>query len=211
MLLNLVAMSTAYAETILDTFAASHTGLAEFFVHIIQNHYYHSHPLVQELFSHCDDVCEAFAKQKQCCEAMTLWTCNTAKVFYTKEVKALAQKDNGWHFSAHTADMDQLTHFEIEDKAKDIQKLSPSLWDLVYLLLGGDLNNADKSGMDVGPDRSTLPAVARDQDEETNGREHNDEVDDKMALINIVHARIQSLTYYAQATDTICKETSCSH
>jgi len=186
--LDLIAMSTAYAETILGTFSASCTGLVEFFVHILQNHYYHSHPLVQELFSHCDDVCEAFAKQKQCREAMMKWTCNTAKVFYTKEVKDLAHKKNGWHFSAHTANIDWVTHFEIEDMAKDIQKLSPSLWDLTYLLLSGDRRDTGKK---EGADRSKLPAVARELDTETNSGNHNDDEDDQMALINIVCEHIQ--------------------
>src|SRR5882762_5150829 len=93
------AMLNTYIKSILGVLAANNIGLANFLIQLVQSHY--NNPAVQQLFSHCEDVCEAFMKQKQCHDAIMRWTCNTAKTIYTQEVKDLAHKMNGWHFSAH--------------------------------------------------------------------------------------------------------------
>jgi len=73
--------------------------------------------------------------------------------------------------------------------ARDIQRSSPSLWDLIYLLLGGlgDPNDIAKVQRKVGNSgQSTLPAVSRELDPENDEDEYNSEANDKIALINIV-------------------------
>jgi len=201
-------MSSAYIKSILGVLAANNIGLADFLVHLVQSH--HNNPAVQQLFSHCEDVCEAFMKQKKCHEAMTRWTRNTAKTIYTQEVKNLTQKTNGWHFSAHTADIDSVINFKLEDMVKDMQRSSPGLWDLIYLLLGGlgDPNDIEVQ-KEVDGGRSTLPAVSRELDAENDRDEHDDEANDKLALINIVRGHRDCS--FGCVTEQMCEEASCHH
>jgi len=175
-------MLNAYIKSILGVLTANNIGLADFLIQLVQSH--HNNPTVQQLFSCCKDVCEAFMKQKQCHNTIVRWTCNTAKTIYTQEVKDLSQKINGWHFSAHTADIDHVTNFKLEDMVRDMQRSLLGLWDLIYLLLGGlrDPNDIEVQKEGDGG-RSTLPAVSRELDAED---EHDDEANDKDALINIV-------------------------
>ena len=63
---------------------------------------------------------------------------------YTKDIRDLADIENGWHFSAiHTSEK-QLKAFRIEDMALKMQQLALELWDLIGLILSADRKESKK-------------------------------------------------------------------
>ncbi|KAJ7750539.1 hypothetical protein B0H16DRAFT_1842618 [Mycena metata] len=69
------------------------------------------------------------------------------KTQYAQSIRDLAEKDNGWHFSARNTSAAQLQNFRIEDMAKNMKSLAPELWDLLGLLL-----SANRQTMEVDED-----------------------------------------------------------
>ncbi|KAJ7908542.1 hypothetical protein B0H13DRAFT_2233244 [Mycena leptocephala] len=58
---------------------------------------------------------------------------------YAQLIRDLADKENGWHFSAANTSAKQLQDFRIEDMAMRMKALAPELWDLLGLLLSANL------------------------------------------------------------------------
>ena len=54
------------------------------------------------------------------------------------EIKDVANKQAGWHFSACEANIEQVEAFSIADMAVTLEQQAPSLWSLLCSLLASD-------------------------------------------------------------------------
>ncbi|KAJ7702952.1 hypothetical protein B0H14DRAFT_2164322, partial [Mycena olivaceomarginata] len=83
------------------------------------------------------------------------------KLKYAQLIRDLADKDNGWHFSAANTSAKQLQNFRIEDMAVRMQALAPELWDMLGLLLSAHRQSDvedDPMGVDWAVDNPTQRA-----------------------------------------------------
>jgi hypothetical protein len=76
------------------------------------------------------------------------WAHGKIKTEYAQLIRDLADKDNGWHFSAANTSAKQLQDFRIEDMAARMKALAPELWDLLGLLLSAN----HQRGIEVADD-----------------------------------------------------------
>jgi hypothetical protein len=76
------------------------------------------------------------------------WAHGKIKIEYAQLIRDLADKDNGWHFSAANTSAKQLQDFRIEDMAARMKALAPELWDLLGLLLSAN----HQRGVEVADD-----------------------------------------------------------
>ncbi|KAJ3473330.1 hypothetical protein NLI96_g13047 [Meripilus lineatus] len=124
-------------------------------------------------------------------------------------VSQLAQKGNGWHFSAANAEADQILEFQIEEMAQDFRQQTPDLWSLVCSLL-------TKGEEDIPMNES----VETEEEEEKEDEEDDDEAEywvDKISddlLLAIEEPRLEgsSVTQSsAQEVDPIKRLSLTSH
>ncbi|KAJ6567851.1 hypothetical protein B0H10DRAFT_2200069 [Mycena sp. CBHHK59/15] len=82
----------------------------------------------------------------------------TGAISFAPCVRDLAEKENGWHFSAANTSAEQLQNFRIEDMAIQMKVLAPELWDLLGLLLSANR----QYDVDVDDPRDTDACVDKD-------------------------------------------------
>ncbi|KAJ7090155.1 hypothetical protein C8R44DRAFT_835959 [Mycena epipterygia] len=86
------------------------------------------------------------------------------KLKYAGLIRDLADKENGWHFSAANTSAEQLQKFRIEDMALQMKDPAPELWDLLGLLLSANRRDADgDEPMDADAEVDKDPPTVRAQ------------------------------------------------
>ncbi|KAJ7896350.1 hypothetical protein B0H14DRAFT_2306070, partial [Mycena olivaceomarginata] len=104
-------------------------------VSILRHANFSEHPAVDDLLDHSEDVFNAFLHHPRTSQSTLAWAHGVIKLKYAQLIRDLADKDNGWHFSAANTSAKQLQNFRIEDMAVRMQALAPELWDMLGLLL----------------------------------------------------------------------------
>ncbi|KAJ6467052.1 hypothetical protein C8R47DRAFT_990556 [Mycena vitilis] len=114
-----------------------------FVVSILRHSSFSQHPAVLDLLDHSTDVLDAFLGHPQTFQSTLAWANGIVKARYTQDIRDLADKDSGWHFSAANTSAKQLETFRIEDMAAKMKTMAPELWDLFGLLLTANRRAAD--------------------------------------------------------------------
>jgi hypothetical protein len=104
-------------------------------VSILRHPDFSEHHAVDDLLGHSEDVLNAFLHHPKTSQSTLAWAHGVIKLKYVQLIRDLADKDNGWHFSAANTSAEQLQNFRIEGMAVRMQALAPELWDMLGLLL----------------------------------------------------------------------------
>src|SRR5271170_6818680 len=90
-------------------------------------------------------VLYALSKHSQTSQSTLTWASNLVKQMYAHSIKRLMPWENGWHFNALRASVDQLNDFHIEVMVQEMKQLAPELWEMLDILLLADkkLNQQD--------------------------------------------------------------------
>ncbi|KAJ7306711.1 hypothetical protein DFH08DRAFT_622444, partial [Mycena albidolilacea] len=107
-------------------------------VSVLRHLDFSNHPTVNDLVAHSDDILSAFFKHPRTSDSTLAWAHGIIKSRYAQLIRDLADKENGWHFSAANTSAAQLQEFRIEDMATKMKTLAPELWDLLGLLLSAN-------------------------------------------------------------------------
>ncbi|KAJ3486612.1 hypothetical protein NLI96_g4118 [Meripilus lineatus] len=91
--------------------------------------------LSSDLSKHTSQLLSALKFNSRTSASVSGWANLLVKNTAAASVSQLAQKGNGWHFSATNAQADQILEFHIEEMAQDFRQIAPDLWDLVCSLL----------------------------------------------------------------------------
>ncbi|KAK7055893.1 hypothetical protein R3P38DRAFT_2682417 [Favolaschia claudopus] len=127
--------------------------IPSFVVSILRHPSFIGHSAVEDLIYHSNDVFNAFLDHPRTSESTLAWANGKIKLKYAQHVRDLADKENGWHFSASNTSAKQLLDFRIEDMAAKMRRLAPDLWDLVGILLSASQqSDADIEGAEDGMD-----------------------------------------------------------
>ncbi|KAJ7198168.1 hypothetical protein GGX14DRAFT_374434 [Mycena pura] len=109
-----------------------------FVVSVLRHPDFSNHPAVTDLVAHSDDILGAFLKHPRTSDSTLAWAHGIIKSRYAQLIRDLADKENGWHFSAANTSAAQLQEFRIEDMATKMKTFAPELWDLLGLLLSAN-------------------------------------------------------------------------
>jgi len=109
-----------------------------FLVSLLTDPDFQDHACTEDLVRNTAEIFSAFLEHPKASKSTLEWANTVMKRKYAKDIKDLARGENGWHFGAlHTSEA-QLKDFQIEDMARDMQRLAPELWDLLGLMLSVD-------------------------------------------------------------------------
>ncbi|KAH9842506.1 uncharacterized protein C8Q71DRAFT_827213 [Rhodofomes roseus] len=141
-------LSPTIINDILVYLRAHDTCLSELILAVFRNPHFATHAFTQDIARNVTDILSAFSRHEKTSDALYTWAHDHMKQDYHQSALRLAQKQNGWHFSALHATAEQFEEFRIEDMAKDFRDLEPRLWDLVGYLLSGE--DADATASESG-------------------------------------------------------------
>ena len=128
-------MATCLTKAVLAALAAQKINLADFLISLLGNPYYQDHPVLINLTAWSGDLCTAFYKNRRSSGIIIQWALNTAKQYHSSKILALSDSKHGWHFGAVNATIEQLENFKIEQMAKDLERLSLEMWNLLGAML----------------------------------------------------------------------------
>ncbi|KAJ7272797.1 hypothetical protein C8J57DRAFT_1063511 [Mycena rebaudengoi] len=131
----LATASQTQLSALLTTLDHQKLSIPGFIISILRHSFFKDHLAVNDLLNHSDDVFEAFLAHPRTARSTLAWAHGKIKIKYAQLIRDLADKDNGWHFSAANTSAKQLQDFRIEDMAAQMKDLAPELWDLLGLLL----------------------------------------------------------------------------
>ncbi|KAI0259567.1 hypothetical protein BC834DRAFT_1016460 [Gloeopeniophorella convolvens] len=92
--------------------------------------------ILTDLADQADNICSALLKNNITSKTTQQWVVTTAGTLFSNEIRLLADKDNGWHFSGILATIGQIQDFRISQMITDMKRLSPETWSLVGSMLG---------------------------------------------------------------------------
>lgn len=110
--------------------------LSEIVIYALQQYHDPSHPVLNDFVLNGTGIAAAMLYQDATEAKITKWATDLARVKFSKAAKALARRENGWHFDAAQTHPDQLRDFRLEDMAVAMHRKAPELWALVRSLLG---------------------------------------------------------------------------
>ncbi|KAJ7754036.1 hypothetical protein B0H16DRAFT_1316633 [Mycena metata] len=129
----LAAASRTRLNALLETADHQKLIIPAFKISILRHTDFCDHPAVDDLVKHSDAILDAFLEHPRTSHSTLAWANGKIKSQYAQSIRDLAEKDNGWHFSAGNTSAAQLQNFRIEDMAKNMKSLAPELWDLLGL------------------------------------------------------------------------------
>jgi hypothetical protein len=144
----LVTASHTQISALLTTLDHQRLSIPGFIISILRHPSFTDHSAVENLVNHSDDVLDAFLDHPRTARSTLAWAHGKIKTEYAQLIRDLADKDNGWHFSAANTSAKQLQDFRIEDMAARMKALAPELWDLLGLLLSAN----HQRGVEVADD-----------------------------------------------------------
>jgi hypothetical protein len=158
----LATASRTQLSAVITTLDHQRLSIPGFLISILRHPTFTDHPAVEDLVNHSDDVLDAFMDHPRTAESTLAWAHKKIKIMYAQRIRDLADKDNGWHFSAANTSAKQLQDFRIEDMAARMKDMAPELWDLLGLLLSAnrrnDIEADDAMDTDLREDSPPQPA-----------------------------------------------------
>ncbi|KAG1775335.1 hypothetical protein EV702DRAFT_1046931 [Suillus placidus] len=108
----------------------------QFFSMLLTRLELNNHPHVCELLVHSEDLVSAIIKHPSRPKNSAHTVAQLIQGIYVREVRTMASEENGSHFGASSASMQQLEEFSIEETAQAMKLNAPGLWGLLGALLG---------------------------------------------------------------------------
>ncbi|KAK6984414.1 hypothetical protein R3P38DRAFT_3452552 [Favolaschia claudopus] len=153
----LTTASHTQISTVLTTLNNQRLSIPTFIISILRHSSFIGHSAVEDLVCHSNDIFNAFLDHPRTSDSILAWANGKIKLKYAQHIRDLADKDNGWHFSATNTSAKQLLQFRIEDMAAQMKRLAPDLWDLV-LLSASHQSDADIESAEDAMDLDSRPA-----------------------------------------------------
>ncbi|KAK7032885.1 hypothetical protein R3P38DRAFT_2618776 [Favolaschia claudopus] len=155
----LATASHTQISTVLTTLDNQRLSIPTFIISILRHSSFIGHSAVEDLVCHSNDIFNAFLDHPRTSDSILAWANGKIKLKYAQHIRDLADKDNGWHFSATNTSAKQLLQFRIEDMAAQMKRLAPDLWDLVGILLSAShQSDADIESAEDAMDLDSRPA-----------------------------------------------------
>ncbi|KAI0052951.1 hypothetical protein FA95DRAFT_1482269 [Auriscalpium vulgare] len=120
--------------TILATLDLHECTIPHFLLSLLISQHPDSHRARRILIENLQDVLDALLLSPESSGVTRKWSIRSSAAALSASVIDLAQRDNGWHFSAVHASPEQIRDFQIRDLAEDVQEQHPELWDFLGAL-----------------------------------------------------------------------------
>jgi hypothetical protein len=132
-------LNTQSAAAILHCFHLNNTTICEFIAFIIQEPMFEHHSLVLDVIQYPTEILSALADHSTMHQPVLTWALNLVNTSHIKSIQNLANKSNGWHFTALHASVEQINDFFLEDMACQMQTIASGLWTTIIKFLSADL------------------------------------------------------------------------
>jgi hypothetical protein len=126
-------MNYQWQSEIFNILDRNHVSMYDLLIFTLRTHSSH-----RELFQHrTSDVLDLWSEQFP--SDTRIWTLKVARETYRAEIITLIHPQTGFHFRATHASLEQLENFSMVDMRKKIKEATPSLWELLGVLLDANL------------------------------------------------------------------------
>ncbi|EPQ53956.1 hypothetical protein GLOTRDRAFT_43933 [Gloeophyllum trabeum ATCC 11539] len=105
---------------------------------LLQNSELNNDAATNELVCNATRIMDSLQAHGSAASEMLQWAHESLKRTYGNEIRKLAQKSTGLHFTVSKASVLQLKGFDVADIAGRMRMLAPHLWDLVGVLLSAE-------------------------------------------------------------------------
>jgi hypothetical protein len=126
------------AAAILQLISDSKSTLSEFLCFIFEDRNLDGHPAVQDTIDNIKPFLSTLLDHRGLHNPMLQWALAVTNRDHAQSIQQLTRTSEGWHFAASNASADQISDFQLEEMAQQIENTAPRLWKTVTALLSAD-------------------------------------------------------------------------
>ncbi|KAI0717550.1 hypothetical protein C8T65DRAFT_571664, partial [Cerioporus squamosus] len=141
-------MREAAVNRVLD--ALEGYSIGAFLVAFLSNSNYGNHPLRQLFIQEFAELLYFFCSLAYLSPTVTAFCLEQIIKTLTGEVRNLAKKETGWHFSARNAQAGPILGFSLSEMARKLEDGAPSLWRILTALLSSNPRHARRRAQPTG-------------------------------------------------------------
>jgi hypothetical protein len=149
---------------ILQVFSDCGSTVTEFITTLLVDSTLSDHLLVLDITANALDIIITLLHHPLAHHPITHWAHDLVIQSFTRSLRDLSRIDNGWHFGAVNASVQQIGDFRIEDMARHLQSATPALWNTIYCLLSSSSPPASDYKPESNP--NTEPDATADDENE---------------------------------------------
>jgi hypothetical protein len=157
------------AAAILQLISDSRSTLSEFLCFIFEDPNLDDHPAVQDTIDNIKPFLSTLLDHHGLHNPMLQWVLTVTDRDHAQSIQKLTRTSEGWHFAASNASADQISDFQLEKMAQQIEYTAPRLWKTVTALLSADPKQMRRrSSQDLTVDEAEAMRVdVLDEDDDT--------------------------------------------